>query len=301
MAAAVRYAKDLGAGKRVAVVLPDSVRNYMTKFLSDSWMVEHDFMEATEPEGLDTWWAKRTVADLPLQVRVQRSLPTTLRALMLAAARLRSPSRRPSRARPRPSCSTPRALTSSPWWTRTARCAPPPPPPPSAGARALLTPATAAQVRGMVSAGNLTAKLVSGRLHRDDPVTKAMFHQFKQVREPAVAARGAARCHPGGRPRRADSARHFPRSPQLHLRPRPLCAGHLHPALRGQRERGQQDHRLRRGDAVRAQLRYGAEARGALTQCPRPQPASTFSSSSCPARRRDPQRDPRRALELLHH
>jgi cystathionine beta-synthase len=31
-------AKELKAGQRCLVVLPDSVRNYMTKFLNDDWM-----------------------------------------------------------------------------------------------------------------------------------------------------------------------------------------------------------------------------------------------------------------------
>jgi cystathionine beta-synthase len=33
MVAALKIAKELPEGKRVVVILPDSVRNYMTKFL----------------------------------------------------------------------------------------------------------------------------------------------------------------------------------------------------------------------------------------------------------------------------
>ena len=36
--AALKVCKELGPGKRVVVLLPDSVRNYMTKFIDDSWM-----------------------------------------------------------------------------------------------------------------------------------------------------------------------------------------------------------------------------------------------------------------------
>lgn len=32
-------------GKRIVVILPDSVRNYMTKFMDDQWMKEHSFDE----------------------------------------------------------------------------------------------------------------------------------------------------------------------------------------------------------------------------------------------------------------
>ena len=45
MSAAVKAAKSLGAGKRCVVILPDSTRNYMTKFLSDDWMIENGFAE----------------------------------------------------------------------------------------------------------------------------------------------------------------------------------------------------------------------------------------------------------------
>ena len=34
-------AKELGPGARCLVILPDSIRNYMTKFLDDDWLVSH--------------------------------------------------------------------------------------------------------------------------------------------------------------------------------------------------------------------------------------------------------------------
>ena len=43
--AAVEIAKEHGPDKRIAVVLPDSVRNYMTKFMDDRWMKENGFTE----------------------------------------------------------------------------------------------------------------------------------------------------------------------------------------------------------------------------------------------------------------
>ena len=44
---ALRAAKDfnLGKDKRVVVILADSTRNYMTKFLSDDWMEKHNFSD----------------------------------------------------------------------------------------------------------------------------------------------------------------------------------------------------------------------------------------------------------------
>ncbi|HMS56703.1 MAG TPA: pyridoxal-phosphate dependent enzyme [Fimbriimonadaceae bacterium] len=41
--AAIELAKSMPKGSRVAVILPDSIRNYMTKFLDPKWMEEHGF------------------------------------------------------------------------------------------------------------------------------------------------------------------------------------------------------------------------------------------------------------------
>ncbi|CAG4957582.1 unnamed protein product [Colias eurytheme] len=56
MAAAVRAAKKmkLDKTKRVVVILPDGIRNYMTKFVSDQWMEAHRFMDP--PEHTMRWW-----------------------------------------------------------------------------------------------------------------------------------------------------------------------------------------------------------------------------------------------------
>ncbi len=48
MAAAIEIAKDLPEDKRVCVVFVDSVRNYMTKFLNDDWMLENEFISQDE-------------------------------------------------------------------------------------------------------------------------------------------------------------------------------------------------------------------------------------------------------------
>lgn len=63
--AALQASRELGPGKRCVVILPDSVRNYMTKFLSDDWMIDNGFVEAQPvPEA---WWSSRMVSDLQLQ------------------------------------------------------------------------------------------------------------------------------------------------------------------------------------------------------------------------------------------
>ena len=54
--AAVQIAKKYGPGLRIVTLLPDSVRNYMTKFMDDGWM---------RANGLsDSMWETRTVGDV---------------------------------------------------------------------------------------------------------------------------------------------------------------------------------------------------------------------------------------------
>ncbi len=54
--AAMLIAKELGAGKRVVVILPDSIRNYLSKFVDDRWMRQQGFTKGD--------WEMGTVADV---------------------------------------------------------------------------------------------------------------------------------------------------------------------------------------------------------------------------------------------
>ncbi|MFT4541572.1 MAG: cystathionine beta-synthase [Planctomycetota bacterium] len=56
MWAAMQVAKRVGPGKTFVVVLPDSVRNYLTKFVDDRWMQENGFTERP--------WESESVGDL---------------------------------------------------------------------------------------------------------------------------------------------------------------------------------------------------------------------------------------------
>ena len=49
----------------MVVILPDGVRNYMTKFLSDEWMMERDFLPETDLTE-EYWWWNTTVSFLKL-------------------------------------------------------------------------------------------------------------------------------------------------------------------------------------------------------------------------------------------
>ena len=54
--AALQVAKELGAGKRVVVILPDSIRNYLTKFVDDRWMKQQGYVKGD--------WEVGTVGDV---------------------------------------------------------------------------------------------------------------------------------------------------------------------------------------------------------------------------------------------
>jgi len=66
---------NIGEGKRVVVLLPDSVRNYITKFLNNDWMYENGFIDEKQCMELTysklvpnkDWGQEYTVKDLNLQ------------------------------------------------------------------------------------------------------------------------------------------------------------------------------------------------------------------------------------------
>ena len=41
---ALQAAKSLKSGQKCLVILPDSIRNYMSKFANDTWMTDHQFL-----------------------------------------------------------------------------------------------------------------------------------------------------------------------------------------------------------------------------------------------------------------
>ena len=48
--AAVKAAQNLKAGQKCVVILPDTIRNYMTKFLDNKWLAERDIIKLDEDE-----------------------------------------------------------------------------------------------------------------------------------------------------------------------------------------------------------------------------------------------------------
>jgi cystathionine beta-synthase len=54
--AALSVGRQMQPGQRLVVILPDSIRNYLSKFVSDSWMRQHGFLQAD--------WELGTMVDL---------------------------------------------------------------------------------------------------------------------------------------------------------------------------------------------------------------------------------------------
>lgn len=81
MYCALQAAADyqLTSQQRVVVILPDSVRNYMTKFLSDDWMMERKFLDEQENTSeKSAWWWNQPVSALKLNSPVTVSPQVTI-------------------------------------------------------------------------------------------------------------------------------------------------------------------------------------------------------------------------------
>ncbi|CAK9303891.1 unnamed protein product [Gordionus sp. m RMFG-2023] len=69
MYCAIQAAKDFSFDKphhRIVVILPDSLRNYITKFLDDNWMIERGFMQDPNlsQQKSKIWWHNLPVSSL---------------------------------------------------------------------------------------------------------------------------------------------------------------------------------------------------------------------------------------------
>ncbi len=137
MWAAVQYAKtNMKPGQRLVVLLADSTRNYMTKFLNDGWMIDNGFMkekELMEP----TWWSNRSVGELKLEA------PFTIHPEVTCAEALQILNKH--------------------------------------GYDQLPVVKEDNEVMGMVTLGNLAAKMTRGQLLKNDPVSKGVYTQFKKI------------------------------------------------------------------------------------------------------------------------
>ena len=80
MVGVLKAARQLGKGQRCVVLLPDSVRNYMSKFLSDDWMIDNGFTSSKVlvtpgmSQAQQEWWESRCCPD---PSSPQRMVPST--------------------------------------------------------------------------------------------------------------------------------------------------------------------------------------------------------------------------------
>jgi cystathionine beta-synthase len=143
MSCAIDAARRLKKGQKCVVLLPDSVRNYMTKFLDDEWMWEHGFADESRGIGVSDgihsseWWASETISRLDLQTPFTISPAITCEEAVKILA--------------------------------------------GEGFDQLPVVSEEGAVLGVATEGNLTALLMSGRVSRKDPVTSALFRQFRVV------------------------------------------------------------------------------------------------------------------------
>lgn len=85
---ALTYIKEhnIGKGKRCVVLLPDNIRNYMTKFLNADWMHEFGYIEEEECAKLSSsdlipsndWGQDRRAKDLKLPNAMFLEMSTTV-------------------------------------------------------------------------------------------------------------------------------------------------------------------------------------------------------------------------------
>ena len=142
--AALSAAKRLGAGQRCVVLLPDSVRNYMTKHLSDDWMWRQGFASPAHNIGLADasdadrdWWSRKPVGDIgfgsPVTVTPNVTVAEAIDILQ------------------------------------------------SLGFDQLPVVDDDNAVLGVITESHMTSRLVSGRIKPGDSVSKALFPQFRKV------------------------------------------------------------------------------------------------------------------------
>jgi len=138
MAAAVKIAKTLKKGQRMVVLFADSVRNYMTKFLNDGWMVENQFMEpSVDPAHKNEWWSTRPVSDLQLNT--------------------------PHVVGPNVTCADCIDILNK------------------NGIDQIPALDDNGTILGMVTLGNLTSQILSGRVKPSDSISKVLYRQFVMV------------------------------------------------------------------------------------------------------------------------
>jgi cystathionine beta-synthase len=142
MSAALEAAKMLKPGQRCVVLLADGVRNYMTKFMNNEWMWQFGFVDPAI--GVGTY-------DKQLEAPWSNETVADLHPKV------------PCTIVPTVTCKQAVDILSGEGFDQ--------------------LPVVSAEgaILGVVTEGNLTAKLMSGRVKPSDSVTKALYAQFRCV------------------------------------------------------------------------------------------------------------------------
>ncbi len=78
--AALSVCRDMQPGQRVVVILPDSIRNYLSKFVSDTWMRQHGFLQSD--------WELGTMGDVLRNLGPRKLITLPIDAPIAEAAEL---------------------------------------------------------------------------------------------------------------------------------------------------------------------------------------------------------------------
>lgn len=137
MYCAIQACKDFGltANQRCVVILPDSVRNYMSRFLSDDWMRRNEFLEDENVQ--EFWWSNMKVGVLELNTPITVSPSVLVRDTLDLIQR--------------------------------------------EGFDQLPVIKENGEILGMATVAHIMNLTKKGRLHADDPVSKAVYTQFQTV------------------------------------------------------------------------------------------------------------------------
>jgi cystathionine beta-synthase len=137
---ALKAAKQLKKGQKCVVVLADSVRNYMTKALSDDWMIDNGFADNDIIKAKtfsQHWWDQKKVCELDIKTPLTITNSVTVRDAIALLKR--------------------------------------------EGFDMVPVLSDDGSILGVATEGNMTAKLLSGRVQSTDPVSKVLYKTFKKV------------------------------------------------------------------------------------------------------------------------
>jgi len=143
VAAALRAARSLGPGQRCVVLLADSVRNYMTKHLNDDWMWRMSFVDPAHNIGVGERSHERDWWARRTVGDIGMSAPATITPVVTVGEAVDILQ--------------------------------------SLGYDQLPVVGDDNAILGVVTEGNLTSRLMAGRVKSDDSVVKALYPQFRKV------------------------------------------------------------------------------------------------------------------------